>query len=208
MVSSTIRAILFLVISLYLVVSKCNGEGYKPAPNCAKNECPSYTVVHTQKEFEIRSYKDAQWLSSPKIPSISYKPAASKGFLMLLAYIKGENLENVKINMTSPVLVGVQDSAYTVYFYLPENYQNKAPKPVMDEIKAVKLPEHKYAAVRRFDGLINDTTISTHVDALKKSLQSTPYQRAAAGCAGFTVAAYNAPFDLINRVNEIIVWFD
>ncbi|KAI3447191.1 hypothetical protein Pfo_003856 [Paulownia fortunei] len=203
------RALYFLFVFLYLVLSECQGEGYKPAPNCARYECPSYSVVHSEKDFEIRSYQDALWLSGPKISSKSYKEAADKGFLILFGYYHGNNLQKVKINMTTPVLVDVQNSAYTVYFYVPQKYQKGTPlpQPTSNLIKQVKLPRHKYAAVRRFDGFITDANIPTQIAALKKSLQGTPYQRAAALDLS-TVAGYNSPFEPINRVNEVFLWFD
>lgn len=75
--SSTTMLLIFVVA----FVSQCKGEGYPPASNCARLECPPYTVAHSEKEFEIRSYKDALWVSAPPVPSKSYKPAADKGFI-------------------------------------------------------------------------------------------------------------------------------
>ncbi|XP_057770658.1 uncharacterized protein LOC130990442 [Salvia miltiorrhiza] len=199
-----------LTICWLVGASKCKGEGYEAAPNCARNECPAYTVLHSHKEFEIRSYKDAKWVHSPTISSNSYKPAASKAFRQLFAYYKGKNRENMIINMTSPVLVGVDNSAYTVYFYLPQMYQKSAPQPVRGEIKTVSLPlpGHKYAAVKRFDGMITDESIATNLESLKKSLEASPDYRRAAQEGLSMLAAYNSPRQLTNRVNEVFIWFN
>ncbi|GFP79491.1 heme-binding protein 2 [Phtheirospermum japonicum] len=202
------KALYFLFV--FLVVSKCRGDqAYPTAPNCKTYECPSYTVVHSEKAFEIRSYKEAQWVSGPKIPSDTYKAAADKGFLILFSYFQGNNKERVKINMTTPVLVEVQNKTYTVYFYVPQKYQSGTPlpQPLSSDVTQVMLPKQKYAAVRRFDGFITNDRIPTELTALKKSLQGTPYQRAAA-LDVFTLAGYNSPFEPSNRINEVIFFFD
>lgn len=78
----TVAVCVFVFVCLF--VSECKGvdEGYKPAPTCARLECPPYKLVHTQKEFEIRSYDEGLWLSSPEITALTYKEGASKGFRM------------------------------------------------------------------------------------------------------------------------------
>lgn len=84
MISRTILAICCLAISVLL---GCKGEvGYDAPPNCARLECPQYTVLHSQKDFEIRRYNDARWLVAPTIISKSYKEAASKGFRMYVFF--------------------------------------------------------------------------------------------------------------------------
>ncbi|XP_011078066.1 heme-binding protein 2-like [Sesamum indicum] len=205
----TVAVCVFVFVCLF--VSECKGvdEGYKPAPTCARLECPPYKLVHTQKEFEIRSYDEGLWLSSPEITALTYKEGASKGFRILFSYYKGNNTERVTINMTAPVLIDIgQHSTFTVYFYVPKKYQTGTPlpTPLTDQIKKVTLPKFKYTAVRRFDGPILDFSIRAAIAALQKSLQGTPYQRAADG--PFTVAGYNSPRQLTHRVNEIWVGFN
>ncbi|PIN18147.1 hypothetical protein CDL12_09183 [Handroanthus impetiginosus] len=196
-----------LFMFLCSFVLECNSQGYNPAPTCILLECASYTVIHTENEFEIRSYKDALWISGPKISATSYKEGASKGFLILYDYFKGNNEQHVKINLTAPVLIDVQNTYYTVHFYLPQKYQNGLPQPTRDTVKPVELPQHKYGAVRRFGGFLNDSSIATQIAALRAILQDIPYQ-VASSLDQFTVAGYTAPHRVDNRVNEVIVWFD
>ncbi|KAL1554919.1 heme-binding protein 2-like [Salvia divinorum] len=208
MMSRTVLAICCLAISVLL---GCKGEvGYEAPPTCARLECPQYTVVHSQKDFEIRRYKDARWVVGPTIISKSYKEAAGKGFRLLFAYYGGKNSQGLKINMTAPVLVAPCDGGYKVHFYLPKQFQILAPTPLNPDILLANLPgkAHQYAAVRRFDGLITDETIPTNFEPLKKSLQSSrEYGRAADG--GLTMlAAYNNPRQLTDRVNELFIWFN
>lgn len=76
------RASCCLLVFVWLVVAECGGKGYAPPPNCARYECPSYAVVYSNDELEIRSYDDAQWMSTPKISAKSYSEGAKKGFHM------------------------------------------------------------------------------------------------------------------------------
>lgn len=48
------------------------------------------------------------------------------------------------------------------------------------------------AAVRRFDGFIDNSSIEMQITALKTSLQ----------------AAIDHPYEFDNRVNEVMLWFD
>lgn len=128
----------------------------------------------------------------------------------MFGYYNRINAEYKKINMTSPVLVDIRNSTYNVYFYVPKEYQNGGlPKPLNRGIGQVKLPKHKYAAVRRFGGFITESNIPTQVAALRTSLKGTPYERAAVAAPDrFTIAGYNSPFEFVNRVNEVFLWFD
>lgn len=126
----------------------------------------------------------------------------------LFEYYKGSNRQHAKINMTAPVLVDIENSTYTVYFYLPKLYQSGVPPQAsLADIVEVKLPKNKYAAVRRYGGFVDEKNIAEEVASLKKGLQGTPYQEAAK-VDGVTVAGYNSPFELTNRVNEVFLWFD
>ncbi|KAI3459505.1 hypothetical protein Pfo_016168 [Paulownia fortunei] len=203
-----------LLMFLYLVPSECKGDGYKPAPNCTSVECPPYNVVHSEKEFEIRSYKDALWVSSPKISETSYLGGVARGSRILDEYYNGNNVQHVKIDITAPflldvqpALIYVQNSTYTTYYYVPQKYQKGIPTPLLPEIKPVKLPKHKYAAVRRFNSFLSDDNIAIQLAALKKSLKGTPYQRAAT-LDLFTIVSYNIPDEVTDLVNEVFLSFD
>lgn len=111
----------------------------------------------------------------------------------------------MKVNTTNPIVVEFVPFAYRVYVFMPAVDKIYAPRPFTDDIAFSELPSFnytKYAAVKRFDGLITDDIVSSEVDDLKKTLKSTPYQRAAA-TENFGVADYNSP-----HLNEVFLWFD
>lgn len=111
------------------------------------------------------------------------------------------------ITTTGPlVMLDVSNSTYTVYFYVPHKYQNGGlPKPLIPEIKQVKLPKYKYAAVRRVGDEISDENIVAQVDALRRNLKGTAYERATERDQ-FTFVMYNQA----NFVEgyEVLIWFD
>lgn len=137
----------------------------------------------------------------------------------LFAYIRGNNDAAVKMNMTAPVLVNIhprtghlQNSTYVVHFYMPQKFQRNP--PLSAEAQPVELPQHKYAAVRRFGGFMDDSNISVQLSALKKGLKGTAGDKSSASNQHsgrsllYSAADYNSPFEHENRVNEVMLWFD
>ncbi|GMI99713.1 cytosolic heme (tetrapyrrole) binding protein 1, haem-binding protein 1 [Hibiscus trionum] len=211
--------LLLLSVSM---VEQTEGKGYEKPLNCGHLECAPYRVIQSRPEFEIRSYSKAMWVATSPITSSSYKDAVSKGFKILLAYIRGNNEGAVKMNMTAPVLVnihpktgGLHNLTYVVHFYMPQIFQRNPPRSA--EAHPVELPRNKFAAVRRFGGFMDDSNISAQISALKKSLKGTAWEsnkRSGSGSGGgsrsllYSAAGYNSPFEYENRVNEVMLWFN
>ena len=103
-------------------------------------------------------------------------------------------------------MMDVVNSTYKVYLYVPNKYQNGGlPKPLIQDVKQVKLPKYKYAAVRRIDGEITEEIVSTQVDLLKKYLKDTTYKRAADNDQ-FTYIMYDRRSWV--KGYEILIWFN
>ncbi|OMO85068.1 SOUL heme-binding protein [Corchorus olitorius] len=91
---------------------------------------------------------------------------------------------------------------------MPQEFQNSLP-PQSAQAHTVALPDHKFAAVRRFGGFMDDSNISAEISALKKSLNATAWDTHSVDYPLlYTAAAYNSPFEHENRVNEVMLWFD
>ncbi|XVE50025.1 hypothetical protein DITRI_Ditri01bG0129000 [Diplodiscus trichospermus] len=200
------------------MVEQLEGNGYEKPLNCGHLECAPYKLIQSQPEFEIRSYAKATWVATSPITSSSYKEAVAKGFNILFAYIQGNNDDAVKINMTAPVLVNInpptgphQNLSFIVHFYMPQKYQRSPPQSA--QTHPVKLPQHKFAAVKRFGGFMDDSNISAQITALKKSLKGTAWEstmtnKHSGDSLLYSAAGYNSPFEYENRVNEVMLWFD
>ena len=118
----------------------------------------------------------------------------------------GNDRKDIIINTDPLLLLDVVNSTYTIYFYVPNKYQNGGlPKPLTQDVKQVKLPKYKYAVVRRIHGEIIEESVLAQVHILKKHLKNSAYKRAADGDQ-FTHVMY----DQGNWVQgyEILTWFN
>jgi len=182
-----IIAIVFVGIQLFSLKSQKNIETY------------SYVVNKKYDQFEIRSYK-ATLFTSVKLSSKKYKEASSKGFSILAGYIFGNNNRNEKIAMTSTVSMSLKDST-TMMFMVPKKYKKETlPQPNLSKIKFKEEPAKTVAAIN-FNGWANDKKIKKYKQKLKDALdkEGILYKNR------FQFLGYNAPYEVFNRKNEIIV---
>ncbi len=182
-----IIAIVFVGIQLFSLKSQKNIETY------------SYVVNKKYDQFEIRSYK-ATLFTSVKLSTKKYKEASSKGFSILAGYIFGNNNRNEKIAMTSPVSMSLKDST-TMMFMVPKKYKKETlPQPNLSKIKFKEEPAKTVAAIN-FNGWASDKKIKKYKQKLKEALdkEGILYKNR------FQFLGYNAPYEVFNRKNEIIV---
>ena len=184
--------ILFVVIAiqLYAMTQQKNSETYP------------YKVIKEYENFEIRAY-EARLFSSVKLSSNSYKAASNQGFSILAGYIFGGNEQQEKIAMTTPVAMSLKDSM-TMMFMVPEKYTKETlPQPNRSEISFREEPAKTVAAIR-FGGWASDEKIAEYKAKLIASLAAEGMEHS----NNFYFLGYNAPFETINRRNEIIVELD
>ncbi|PHT43672.1 hypothetical protein CQW23_17697 [Capsicum baccatum] len=173
-----IKLCLFLIL-----VSKLSNAGYSTKldfypPPCERIECPDYELIESGKDYEIRLYNSAMWMSTPPIDDTSFFSGTTTGFQSLYNYRHGKNSYKEEIGMTVPVLAQVKPSdgpfstsSFVVSFYVPKKNQ---PNPLPAGTKWAEAVEKSQAA--------DDTTV-------------------------YKVAQYNSPSESNNRVNELWSWF-
>jgi hypothetical protein len=179
--------IAFVVIQLFAFNSQRNIETYP------------YVVDKKYDTFEIRSY-EATLFTSVKLSTKGYKNSSSKGFSILAGYIFGNNERNEKISMTSPVTMTLEDSM-TMMFMVPKELKKEMlPKPDQSLIEFKEEPAKTVAAIN-FNGWANDKKIEKFKQELKSALdaEGIPYSDR------FYFLGYNAPYEVFNRKNEVIV---
>jgi len=179
--------IAFVLVQLYFIIAQRNIETY------------AYVVKKKYDRFEIRSY-EATLFTSVKLSTKGYKNSSSKGFSILAGYIFGNNERNEKISMTSPVSMSLEDST-TMMFMVPKNLnKDMLPKPNQTSIEFKEVPAKLIAAIS-FSGWANDTKIENYKQELKEALdaEGIPYTNK------FYFYGYNAPYEVFNRKNEVIV---
>lgn len=177
----------FIVIQIFAIKTQKNIERYK------------YSVEASYDSFEIRNY-DSALFTTVKLPFSGFDKSSSKGFSILAGYIFGDNEENKKIAMTSPVTMTLQDSI-TMMFMVPNEYTEESlPKPSQSIIKIENIESKKMAAIS-FGGWANDKKIELYKSKLILSLESEGILFS----DKFLFFGYNAPYEFLNRKNEVLV---
>ena len=177
----------FVVVQLFAFKSQRNIEKY------------NYIVQKKYDSFEIRTYEKTLF-TTVQLPTSDFKNSSGKGFSVLAGYIFGGNDRNEKISMTSPVAMSIEDSM-TMMFMVPKKYSlAELPKPNNSLITFQELPSKTVAAIR-FSGWASDQKIEKHKRELTLSLEKEGINYT----DQFYFFGYNAPYELFNRRNEIIV---
>jgi hypothetical protein len=162
-------------------------------------ETPDYKIVKTLGDVEIREYPK-MIVAKTSLPSNSFENSGSNGFRTIAGYIFGGNQGNQKIAMTSPVVMNMGDSA-TMYFVMPKQYQKEQlPTPNSPSVRIVE-EAPKTLAVIKYGGFSSDKDIKRYC----KKLEDTLTQNHIQWKGGFMYMGYNAPWDVVNRRNEVAV---
>ena len=179
--------IAFVIVQLFALKSQRNIETYP------------YVIIKKHDTFEIRSYEKTLF-TSVKLSTTGYKNSSSKGFSILAGYIFGGNERNEKISMTSPVTMTLEDSM-TMMFMVPKELKKEMlPKPNQSLIEFKEEPAKTVAAIS-FSGWANDKKIEKYKQNLKSALDA----EGIAYTNRFYFLGYNAPYEVFNRKNEVIV---
>ena len=179
--------VVFTIIQLFFILSQRNIETYP------------YVVKKKYDRFEIRSY-EARLFTSVKLSKKGYKNASSQGFSILAGYIFGNNDRSEKISMTSPVSMSLEDTM-TMMFMVPKKLNKETlPQPKQSDIKFKEEPAKIVAAIR-FKGWANDTKLEQYKQDLKAALDSEGITYS----NKFYFFGYNAPYEVFNRKNEVLV---
>ena len=182
-----IIAVAFIAVQIFALRSQKNIETY------------SYVVNKEYDQFEIRRY-EATLFSSVKLSGTTYKENSSEGFSVLAGYIFGNNERKEKIAMTSPVAMTLKDTS-TMLFMVPKKFNKETlPQPNESKIKFQKEPAKTVAAIQ-FKGWANDKKIEKYKQKLIAALDKQGINHT----NRFYFLGYNAPYEVFNRKNEVIV---
>jgi hypothetical protein len=187
-----------IIIAVTLVIGVVCFQAYMSKAS-SDVEQHKYTVIKKYKDFEVRQYETAIF-SSVKMPNDTYKESANQGFRTLAGYIFGGNDKNEKIAMTSPVAMELGDSTKMSFMVPSGRSMESLPKPNSSKITFEKQEGKKMAAIE-FDGWADDKRIADYTERLRQALKAENIQHT----GKFIYFGYNAPFDLVNRRNEIAV---
>lgn len=191
LIVAVVVAVLFIIFQIYVVMS------------ANKTETQAYKVLLTKDNFEIRFYPAAT-MATITSSARSYKELGSADFRKLAGYIFGGNEGGHKISMTTPVRMDINDSIATMSFVMPAKYDSgNLPKPNDGQVMIKTIPD-EYVAASKFGGYASDEDVKVNTEKLKKLLTENKINF----YGNFRLLAYNAPYQIINRRNEIIVNVD
>ena len=166
-------------------------------------ETPNYKVIKTLGEVEIREYPQ-MILAQTKLGSKQYVSSGNNGFGTVANYIFGGNQQQQKIAMTSPVIMNMSDTEASMSFVMPSQYQmSELPTPNSTAVSLVSQDSMKLA-VLRFGGFSSDEKIAKHAQILTQVLKENNIQTK----GSLLYMGYNAPWDVINRRNEVAFQID
>jgi hypothetical protein len=166
-------------------------------------ETPNYKVIKTLGEVEIREYPQ-MILAQTKLGSKQYVSSGNKGFSTVAGYIFGGNQQQQKIAMTSPVIMNMSDTDASMSFVMPSQYQmSDLPTPNSNAVSLVK-QDTMTLAVLRFGGFSSDEKIAKHAQLLTQVLKENNIRTK----GSLLYMGYNAPWDVINRRNEVAFQID
>lgn len=166
----------------------------------ARIEKQKYRVVKKEKGFEIRFYPPAV-LATIKSSAKSYQALGNSGFRKIAGYIFGNNETSVKIPMTAPVHMDINNNGSSMSFVMPSKYTlDKLPRPADARIELHESPAVYMAAVE-FGGYANDQKIKQYADRLLHALQESGIKTT----GNPTYLGYNAPYEFIGRKNEVVI---
>lgn len=181
-------------------------------------EEPSYQVVDTYEDFEVRRY-DSYLVAEVDVDG-GFDDAGNSAFRILAGYIFGDNQAAQKMEMTAPVETrsagkgkkmamtapvtatgGADEGQTTFAFVMERKYTlDTLPVPNDERIRIREVPE-RVVAVRRYSGRWTQA----------KYMENEEILRAALAEAGISIssdpvlARYNSPFSIpIMRRNEVM----
>ena len=162
-------------------------------------ETPQFTILRSYGEVQIRQYPQ-MLVAKTSLSNRSFEKSGSNGFRTIAGYIFGGNKTQQKIAMTAPVVMEMGDSA-SMYFVMPKSYsKSQLPEPNSADVSIVE-ESAKVLAVITYGGFSSDEKIKLHCASLEKVLLENNIQTK----GSFMFMGYNAPWDVVNRKNEVAI---
>ena len=166
-------------------------------------ETPNYKVIKTLGDVEIREYPQ-MILAQTKLGGKRYDTNGNNGFGVVANYIFGGNQQKQKIAMTAPVIMNMSDTDASMSFVMPSQYQlSDLPSPNSTAVSLVSQDSMKLA-VLRFGGFSSDEKIAKYAQILTEVLEKNNIRTK----GSLLFMGYNAPWDVINRRNEVAFQID
>ncbi|MDG2014744.1 MAG: heme-binding protein [Pirellulaceae bacterium] len=187
-------------IGLATVVVVVCWFGWKMSSRSAY-ESAEYTVLRKDNAFEIREYPDL-WLAATQ--SAIDAQGGDGGFMRLFRYISGNNNQDKKIAMTTPVFMeqDTSGSGEQMGFVLPKTVvEGDIPEPSQASVELRKRDGGKFAVIR-FAGRTDGQSMSKAETKLRNWMQ----EQGLSGQDTAEMAGYDPPWiPGMFRRNEVLI---
>ena len=161
-----------------------------------KYETQEYEVVDQIDKIEIRYYPSAPMIR------VSSNQSRNNNFGKLFRYIAGNNIDEEKIAMTTPVYMS--DQSKTMEFVLPKKFlSGEIPIPNDNDVVAY-ISEPKYFAAIKYSGYSNNKKEENYREELVKTIKNNNLRI----LSEHFVLSYDAPTKFYNRRNEVLIQVD
>jgi|AntRauTorckE6833_2_1112554.scaffolds.fasta_scaffold01324_5 hypothetical protein len=135
-------------------------------------ETLKYDAIKKDGPIEIRRY-DSFLLASTKTRKNS---SQDSGFRNVFNYISGNNEQDKKLSMTTPVVTYEEKESLVTGFYISKKYTNDTvPKPSSSEVFIHELKPSLYAVIR-FRGQWTNKNFDKHDKMLREYLNTHDYE--------------------------------
>lgn len=188
--------------------------GLMIGPVMSDVETPSYRIVQTQKDIEIRHY-EPMIVANVKVTG-DRENTLRKGFQLLADYIFGNNTvvqeismtapvqqqKYKKISMTAPVQQQAMDTSWEVSFVMPSGYNMVTlPRPNNDSVVIEEIPSEKFVVI-----IFSGVSSNKNVEKYERKLMSYVVRNNILVIGTPKYAFYNPPWTLPQmRRNEIMM---
>lgn len=186
-----------------LPIDPMTDSTHAPPAFCHQLQCPQYTLLGHNADYEIRQYAPSVWVgtSASNVDKDNYK--TSPLFQKLFRYIDHGNTENKKIPMTAPVVTMIVPTSgnmanISMYFMIPFALQGNPPQPNATDVTIEHAPVFT-VYVKSYSGFNLFHQADKQLAQLKQQLGSlNKYDTTV-----YYTAGYDSPFSFTNRHNEV-----
>lgn len=189
-----------IYVSLGAIIVALAYFGWKLTARSAY-ESAEYTVLESDRAFETREYPDLMMATT----NTQFESQGDDGsFMRLFRYISGENEEERKVAMTTPVFMrrDAEEIPGQMGFVIPMKIaEEQIPKPVEGKVQIQKRRGGRFAVIR-FDGRLNSDSFA-NADERLRTWMST---RGLVGEGNAESAGYDPPWTPGPlRRNEVLI---
>jgi DNA gyrase inhibitor GyrI len=152
-------------------------------------ESAEFTLLESEGDFQLRQYPEL-WLATTDMGTATSGQDGS--FMRLFRYISGDNQQDQKVAMTTPVFMSPEDSSDSrqMGFVVPKQVVTDGiPQPIHERVQLRQREGGRYA-VLRFSGRSDRASVREAESRLRRWIENRDWQPA----GNPELAGYDAPW--------------